>query len=58
MKYETLILSLKSNQTDDTVNFQAEVIVNKRTEFYDMLMYVEISMIRQGVTNRARPLRR
>ena len=58
MKYETLILSLKSNQTDDTVNFQAEVIVNKRTEFYDMLRYVEISMIRQGVTNRARPLRR
>ena len=58
MKYETLILSLKSNQTDDTVNFQAEVIVNKRTEFYDMLMYVEISMIRQGVTNQARPLRR
>ena len=58
MKYETLILSLKSNQTDDTVNFQAEVIVNKRTEFYDMLIYVEISMIRQGVTNRARPLRR
>ena len=58
MKYETLILSLKSNQTDDTVNFKAEVIVNKRTEFYDMLRYVEISMIRQGVTNRARPLRR
>ena len=58
MKYETLKLSLKSNQTDDTVNFQAEVIVNKRTEFYDMLRYVEISMIRQGVTNRARPLRR